>query len=113
MELAAAKYLAAHAYIPFAGYGIGAGFALAAQALVKGMGAVGAFAEGGIAFGPTLGLFGEYPGASHNPEVVAPLDRLRSLVAPESVTDGKVEFIISGRVLRGILRKEETHLERS
>lgn len=41
---------------------------------------VGKFADGGIAYGPTLGLFGEYAGASSNPEVVAPLDRLRKLI---------------------------------
>lgn len=46
MEAAAAEYLAAHAYIPFAGFGIGASFAASAKALVIGMGAT-AFANGG------------------------------------------------------------------
>ena len=50
LELAAAEYMAAHAYIPFAGYGIGAGFAAAAKALVEGMGMM-AFAGGGIVGG--------------------------------------------------------------
>ncbi|MDO5395655.1 MAG: phage tail tape measure protein [Bacteroidales bacterium] len=40
------------------------------------------FANGGIVSGPTVGLIGEYPGASHNPEVVAPLDRLWKLIRP-------------------------------
>ena len=40
------------------------------------------FAQGGILSGPTLGLLGEYAGASHNPEVVAPLDKLRHLIEP-------------------------------
>lgn len=40
------------------------------------------FAKGGILSGPTLGLLGEYAGASHNPEVVAPLDKLRHLIEP-------------------------------
>lgn len=38
------------------------------------------FADGGIISGPTLGLMGEYSGARTNPEVVAPLDKLRSML---------------------------------
>jgi TP901 family phage tail tape measure protein len=39
-----------------------------------------AFANGGIVSSPTLGLVGEYAGARSNPEVIAPLDRLKSLM---------------------------------
>ena len=86
-------------------------------ALAASMTAVGAavasipkFATGAIAYGPTLGLFGEYVGASSNPEVVAPLDRLRELIAPQADAapmGGKVEFAIRGRRLFGILEKEQ------
>lgn len=38
------------------------------------------FADGGIISGPTIGLMGEYQGARTNPEVVAPLDKLRSMI---------------------------------
>jgi len=38
------------------------------------------FANGGIISGPTYGLMGEYPGAKSNPEVVAPLDKLKDLM---------------------------------
>ena len=38
------------------------------------------FADGGIVSGPTLGLMGEYSGARSNPEVIAPLDRLKSII---------------------------------
>jgi len=38
------------------------------------------FASGGIVSGPTLGLMGEYAGARSNPEVVAPLDKLKSML---------------------------------
>ena len=41
-----------------------------------------AFAAGGIVSGPTLALVGEYSGASNNPEVVAPLNKLRSMLEP-------------------------------
>ena len=40
----------------------------------------GAFANGGIVSSPTLGLVGEYSGARSNPEVIAPLDRLKSII---------------------------------
>ena len=38
------------------------------------------FAEGGIVSGPTMGVIGEYPGASANPEVIAPLDKLKNMI---------------------------------
>lgn len=74
------------------------------------------FAEGGIAYGPTLGVFGEYAGASANPEVVAPLSRLRELITPAAAaTDGggRVEFVIDGRVLRGVLDKNDRMARRT
>jgi hypothetical protein len=42
--------------------------------------AIPAFANGGIVSGPTLGLMGEYAGANTNPEVIAPLDKLQSMI---------------------------------
>jgi len=39
-----------------------------------------ALADGGIISGPTLGLMGEYSGARSNPEVVAPLDKLKGMI---------------------------------
>jgi hypothetical protein len=39
-----------------------------------------AFANGGIVSGPTMGLVGEYPGAQNNPEVIAPLDKLKDMI---------------------------------
>ena len=103
---AAAKTFSAHAAIPWVG--IAAAAALTAV-MVATMASLPKFAEGGIAYGPTLGLFGEYAGASHNPEVVAPLDRLRSLIAPQESGGGSVRFRIEGRDLVGILQKVHRH----
>jgi len=104
---AAAKTFNAHAAIPWVG--IAAAAALTGV-MIATMASLPKFAEGGIAYGPTLGLFGEYAGASHNPEVVAPLDRLRSLIAPqESSSGGSVRFRIEGRDLVGILQKVHRH----
>lgn len=90
---AAAKTASAHAKIPFVGIGI----AMASiAALVALMTSLPKFAKGGIAYGPTLGLFGEYAGASNNPEVVAPLDRLRALIQPD-VPRGELTTRITGR----------------
>lgn len=63
------------------------------------------FADGGIAYGTTLGIFGEYSGAANNPEVVAPLNKLRSLIEPQGGTGGEVVFRIEGRTLVGIINK--------
>nr|DAZ33034.1 MAG TPA: minor tail protein [Caudoviricetes sp.] len=93
MELAAAAYFAAHAYIPFAGFGIASGFVTAATAMVQDIGVM-PFANGGIVSGPTVGLIGEYAGASNNPEVVAPLDKLRGMLNPVG------EPVIIGGTLR-------------
>jgi len=106
MELASAMYFAAHASIPFAGFGIATGFINAAIAMVQGIGLM-PFAKGGVVSGPTFALVGEYAGASNNPEVIAPLDKLRSMIQPAGGMDlSKVEFEIKGRTLVGILAKE-------
>ena len=113
-KAAAAATFAAHAYLPFTGTAIAAGMVAAQAAAIAAAGQITKFAEGGIAYGPTLGLFGEYPGASRNPEVVAPLDRLRSLIEPQSAaTGGKVEFRIKGRELVGVLAREGSYRERT
>ena len=66
---------------------IAAGIALIAlgsfaksQAGKIGGGGATAFANGGIVSGPTMGLVGEYPGARQNPEVIAPLNKLQSMI---------------------------------
>ena len=72
------------------------------------------FASGGIAYGPTLGLFGEYAGASNNPEVVAPLNRLKSLLGTtDAGMGGKVRFEIEARKLVGVLERENNLRNRS
>lgn len=93
-ELAASAFMAAHAYIPFAGAGIAAGFIASMEALVASV-AVTPFANGGLVYGPTLALMGEYGGARTNPEVIAPLDKLKSLIGD---TGGSGGGTIRGRV---------------
>ena len=54
-----------------------------------------AFANGGIISGPTMGLVGEYPGARQNPEVIAPLNKLQSIMG-KSKNGGNIN--VSGEV---------------
>lgn len=92
---AAAKTMKAHAGIPWVGIAIGAGMV---ATLVGIMESLPKFADGGIAYGPTLGIFGEYAGAKSNPEVVAPLDKLKSLIGDSgSVAGLRMETRVRGR----------------
>lgn len=72
------------------------------------------FANGGIISGPTIGLMGEYSGASNNPEVVAPLNKLKSMLGDVGGgMDGQVQFEIKGRKLVGVLARENSIRSRS
>lgn len=104
-----ANLFSAHSAIPFVGYAIAGAMAVAFLALMAGL---PKFADGGIAYGPTLGLFGEYSGASHNPEVVAPLDKLKGMLNEPAGFGGKVTFRIEGRNLVGVLGKESHYRSR-
>ena len=88
---------------------VGAVMAVAAIAsVIAAMANVPKFAKGGVVSGPTLALVGEYGGASNNPEVIAPLDKLRGIIGEASPgLDGNVVFRIDGTTLLGVLRKVE------
>jgi len=62
---------------------------VAAGAALKGVAAsfnkkVPKYADGGVAYGQTVGMFGEYPNANINPEVVAPLSDLEKMIGSGS-----------------------------
>lgn len=101
---------------------IGAGIALLVLAGVAkgqmgkmsgGGGGVTAFANGGIVSGPTMGLMGEYSGARSNPEVIAPLDKLKGMIGDRSqnVNVGG-EFRIQGQDLVVALQRAEKNRSR-
>lgn len=96
----AAKSTAAYASIPFAGVGLASGQIAAMLSLITAASNVPQFANGGIVSGRTLAEVGEYPGASSNPEVIAPLSKLKDMIGGGSVSRIKVE--VGGRaVIRG------------
>ena len=73
-------------------------------------GGFSAFADGGIVSGPTMGLVGEYPGARSNPEVIAPLDKLKNIIGSNggnSNVNVTGEFRINGQDLVVLLQKAE------
>jgi hypothetical protein len=83
---------------------IAAGVALKASLNKKKDSGVQAFANGGVISGPTMGLMGEYPGARSNPEIVAPLDKLKNLIGGGG---GTLEARISGNDLLILMNKAQ------
>lgn len=78
-------------WIAFAVSGLATAVATVAQ--IK---QVTAFADGGIVSGPTMALVGEYAGARNNPEVIAPLNKLRDLIGEPGGGVQRVE--VFGRI---------------
>lgn len=62
-------------------------------------------AKGGIFGGPSYRLVGEYPGAQSNPEVVAPLDKLKDMIGVGG--GGSLEARISGNDLLILMNKAQ------
>jgi hypothetical protein len=63
-------------------------------------------AEGGVVYSSSFVNVGEYAGASTNPEIIAPLNKLKSLIKPSENNQqisGNVTFEIDGRKLVGVL----------
>jgi hypothetical protein len=92
--------------IPLGILAIAAGTALKASLNKKRDTAVQEFANGGIISGPTYGLMGEYPGAKSNPEVVAPLDKLKDMIGG----GGSGQFVLRGQDLVLALNRSEKSL---
>ncbi len=96
--------------------GIGIGHIGKTVASFKGIfGAITGFAKGGIVSGPTMGLMGEYPGARSNPEVIAPLDKLKSLIGDRGGSSNVQvggEFTLKGQDLVVALQRADRNRNR-
>nr|WP_298672092.1 hypothetical protein [uncultured Prevotella sp.] len=104
---AGAKVMKAHAAIPWVGIAIGAGLTAIMVATIASIkGSMPKFAKGGLVYGPTIAQMGEYPGASNNPEVIAPLNKLKGMLQPQQGGIYGVQFRISGRDLVGVIANE-------
>ena len=67
-------------------------------AVVAGLATAVPMANGGILYGPTNILAGEYPGARSNPEVVAPLSKLQTMIGDRSGGSQKVQVEVVGNI---------------
>jgi hypothetical protein len=72
------------------------------------------FANGAIVSGPTLAMVGEYGGAKNNPEVIAPLNKLQSLMgnSGNGSVDVTGEFVIRGTDLVYVINQANKFLGR-
>lgn len=66
----------------------------AARKRMSNLGGRREFAAGGVVYGPTNALVGEYRGASSNPEVIAPLDKLTNILRSEGLGSGNMQPIV-------------------
>ena len=70
---------------PYAAIAAGGALIIAAAAAKAALQKVAKpMANGGIVYGETFARVGEYPGAASNPEVVAPLNKLKDIIEPKS-----------------------------
>ncbi|TDO21882.1 tape measure domain-containing protein [Pedobacter duraquae] len=58
------------------------------------------FANGGIVSAPTLAMVGEYSNAKHDPEVISPLSKLKSMIGDRSGGD---TYVVSNKISMGEL----------
>lgn len=87
---------------------IGAAMRGRAEAMLK----VPALAEGGLAYSPTLAVVGDNRGASRDPEVIAPLSKLRQYMgAPSLELAGDVELRVSGDSLVAVLNRTNSRIK--
>jgi hypothetical protein len=83
----------------------GGGLVLAAGAAKDLAQAAFPFANGGIVYGPTLGLMGEYSGARNNPEVIAPLNKLKSILGSQGPQVMIPDIVLDGQMIRIVLMR--------
>jgi hypothetical protein len=92
---------------------IAAGIALVAigTAIKNGI-AAPKLAEGGLAFGPTMATVGDNRNARVDPEVIAPLSKLKSMMGDMGMGGGVLETRISGNDLIILLNRSQKTLNR-
>lgn len=104
---------------PFVMIAIGVGMVILGQVLSsilnkKAEGSVPKLANGGIAYGATYAMVGDNYNARVDPEVIAPLSKLKSMMLPSQSSGGfpdKLKFVIEGDKLVGVLSKYQKKLK--
>ena len=68
-------------------------------------------AKGGLAYAPTMAVVGDNPGATNDPEVIAPLSKLRDYMGGQKLElVGDIEWELRGDTLRALLNRENLRL---
>lgn len=104
---------------PFVMIAIGVGMVILGQVLSsilnkKAEGSVPKLANGGIAYGATYAMVGDNYNARVDPEVIAPLSKLKSMMLPSQSSGSfpdKLKFVIEGDKLVGVLSKYQKKLK--
>ncbi len=98
---------------PWVALGAGIATTAAGSALINLANRPPKLAKGGLAYGPTLAVVGDNPNAASDPEVIAPLSKLKSIGGINRLElTGEVEWKLSGSSLRAVLNKENFRLSR-
>ena len=98
---------------PWVAIGLGAAAIATGAAFVSMANKPIKLAKGGLAYGPTLAVVGDNPNAMSDPEVVAPLSKLRSMVGGQQLElVGDVAFELRGDTVRALLNRENVRLKR-
>lgn len=102
LEAAATGAASSVASIPFVGWAMAVS---AIAAIIAAATNIPKLKNGGIAYGNSIVNVGEYAGASSNPEIIAPLSKLKEYISPKESNSiaGDVTFKIRGQELVGIL----------
>lgn len=102
LEAAATGAASSVASIPFVGWAMAVS---AIAAIIAAATNIPKLKNGGIAFGNSIVNVGEYAGARSNPEIIAPLSKLKEYISPKesNAIAGDVTFKIKGQELIGVL----------
>lgn len=102
LEAAATGAASSVASIPFVGWAMAVS---AIAAIIAAATNIPKLKDGGIAFGNSIVNVGEYAGARSNPEIIAPLSKLKEYINPKESNSiaGDVTFKIKGQELIGVL----------
>lgn len=102
LEAAATGAASSVASIPFVGWAMAVS---AIAAIIAAATNIPKLKDGGIAYGNSIVNVAEYAGASSNPEIIAPLSKLKEYISPKESNSiaGDVTFKIKGQELIGVL----------
>ena len=98
---------------PWTAIALGAGAIALGQLFINSAQQPIKLANGGLAYGPTLAVVGDNRGAASDPEVIAPLSKLRNYMGGQQMElVGGVTFELRGDVARAIIDRENVRLSR-